>query len=166
MLNPACQPHCITLRDVDPSDLDTLFAWQSDPASCAQSHVKPRTRAAFDDVWQRVFRSSADPDIGVRAKLVLVDSAPCGSIGTFIADNQLCVGYQIARPFWNQGIATRALGIFLSCVPNRPLHAQAAARNTPSIKVLLKNGFRITGTKWGEETDRYLACESILFVLA
>ncbi len=163
--HPVSLPRAITLRDVERSDLDTLFAWQSDPESCTQSFVKPRTRAVFDEVWNKVFASLADPSNGVRAKLVLANNTPCGSVGSFIADDQLCVGYQIARPFWNQGIASRALAIFLSCIPNRPLHAQAAARNTASIKVLLKNGFRITGTKWGEETDRYIACELILFVL-
>ncbi|HEX8876383.1 MAG TPA: GNAT family N-acetyltransferase [Phycisphaerales bacterium] len=158
-------PPPVTLRDVQPADLDTLFDWQSDPESCAQSFVKPRSRAAFDEIWRTLFASLADPSTGMRAKLILADNTPCGSIGSFIAQNQLCVGYQVARPFWKQGIATRALAAFLTCVPNRPLHARAAARNTASIKVLLKNGFRITGTKWGDETDRYIACEEIIFIL-
>lgn len=159
-------PPSVTLRDVEPADLDTMFEWQSDPESCAQSFVKPRSRPAFDEVWRKLFANLADPTAGARAKLILTDNTPCGSIGSFIAEGQLCVGYQVARPFWKQGIATRALATFLNCVPNRPLHARAAARNTASIKVLLKNGFRITGTRWSAETDRYLACDEIIFVLS
>lgn len=156
----------ITLRDVERADLDTLFDWQRDPESCAQAFVKPRAREAFDAAWAKVFEGLADPHSGIRAKLILVDGTPCGSIGTHRTDGELQVGYLIARHFWNQGIATRALALLLEQFPTRPLNARAAARNTASIKVLLKNGFRITGTKWGDETERYLACEEICFLLS
>jgi RimJ/RimL family protein N-acetyltransferase len=156
----------ITLRDVERADLETLFDWQRDPESCAQAFVKPRAREAFEAAWRDVFDTRVDPHSGIRAKLILVDGTPCGSIGTHRTDGELQVGYLIARPFWNQGIATRALAILLEQLASRPLHARAAARNTASIKVLLKNGFRITGTKWGNETERYVACEEILFLLA
>ncbi len=127
--------------------------------------VKPRSRAAFDAAWERLFAGRHDPTSGIGAKLVLADQIPCGSIGTHRTDDELHVGYLIARPYWNRGIAGRALSIFLQQTSKRPLRARVAARNTASIKVLLKNGFRITGSKWSDETDRYVACEEVLFLL-
>lgn len=163
--HPSPPAHAITLRDVERADLDTLFDWQRDPESCALAFVKPRTRETFDAAWAKVFGGRVDPHSGIRAKLILADDTPCGSIGTHRTDGELQVGYLIARPFWNRGIATRALALLLEEFRFRPLHARAAARNTGSIKVLLKNGFRITGTKWGDETERYIACEEIIFIL-
>jgi RimJ/RimL family protein N-acetyltransferase len=163
--HPSSPARVIALRDVESADLDTLFDWQRDPESCAVAFVKPRTREAFDAAWTKVFDGRVDPNSGIRVELILADDIPCGSIGTHMSGSELSVGYLIARPFWNQGIATRALALLLKQLPTRPLHARAAARNTASIKVLLKNGFRITGTKWGDETERYIACEEIIFIL-
>ncbi|MBY0114098.1 MAG: GNAT family N-acetyltransferase [Phycisphaerales bacterium] len=155
----------VALRDVQRADLDMLFEWQQNPEGCAMAFVKPRSRPAFDAAWDKVLTERENTASGLVAKLILSDQVPCGSIGTHSTNGELQVGYLIARPFWNQGIATRALALLLAQLPVRPLHARAAARNTASIKVLLKNGFRITGTKWGDETDRYLACEEIIFLL-
>lgn len=46
---------------------------------------------------------------------------------------------------WGQGIATTALAELIELEPIRPLHADAAADNAGSIRVLEKCGFTVTG---------------------
>jgi RimJ/RimL family protein N-acetyltransferase len=134
--------------------------------------TKPRTREVFFDVWQRIF---ADP--GVNSRVIEIDSGPAaargaghapeivGSISRFQADGHDCVGYWIARAHWGTGIASRALELFLIEEPIRPLHATAARTNAPSHRILEKCGFRRTGYRMGEETDRFIAREIADFVL-
>lgn len=55
------------------------------------------------------------------------------------------MGYWVGRAFWNRGVASRALELFLQQHTQRPLHAHVAVQNLASIKVLQKNGFTILG---------------------
>ncbi|MBX3358583.1 MAG: GNAT family N-acetyltransferase [Phycisphaeraceae bacterium] len=171
-------PRCIvTLRDAQPEDVATLFAFESDPAWCAMAMVKPRTREAFDAIWEKIFHdraAGAGPDLF--RKVILADEGDgrggvlCGSIGCHLRDGHRQVGYGLGRAHWGRGIATRALALLLAeaeseGVSLRPLHATAAATNTASIRVLTGNGFVITGTRSSPETDRYLACDEVSLVL-
>ncbi|MGH3496611.1 MAG: GNAT family N-acetyltransferase [Nocardioidaceae bacterium] len=69
-----------------------------------------------------------------------------GTIGSFVFEGALEVTYWIDRAAWGQGIATRALDLFLDVVAERPLHARAASDNAGSLRVLHKAGFRIVGS--------------------
>ncbi|MGD9690306.1 MAG: GNAT family N-acetyltransferase [Phycisphaerales bacterium] len=99
-------------------------------------------------------------------KAIIADSHLCGSIGVRIVDGVHAVGYGLGRAHWGRGIASRALELLLAEVAVRPLHARAAASNPASIRVLLKNGFVITGRGLSPETDRYIACEEVQFLRA
>ena len=69
------------------------------------------------------------------------------------------VTYVVGRAHWGQGIATAALAELIKLEPARPLHADAAADNAGSIRVLEKCGFIVTGKSRcfararGEEID-------------
>jgi len=150
----------IRLRPVAPADLPTLFDIQCDPDSNTMAGTKPRTREVFFAVWERIF---ADP--GVNARVIELDSEIVGSINCFQTEGHDCVGYWISRPHWHKGIASRALALFLAEEPRRPLHATTASDNAASRHILQKAGFRFTGLRMGEETDRFTAREIADFLL-
>jgi RimJ/RimL family protein N-acetyltransferase len=181
-------PPNIRLRRTEPRDLEALFAIQSDPESNTIAGTKPRSREVFFSRWDSIF---TDPKVNgqvieeLRADnpsdFQLVGSIACfqvdasdptnaagGTVATHASgDTKLlnCVGYWIARPHWGRGIASRALELFLGQEPRRPLHATTAANNSASRHILENAGFRCTGTRWGDETDRYLARDIADFVL-
>jgi RimJ/RimL family protein N-acetyltransferase len=150
----------IRLRPVRPDDLDTLFEIQTDAESNRMAGTRARTREAFFAAWAR---NLEDP--GVSARVIELDGAIAGSISRFQADGRDCVGYWIAREHWGKGVASRALALFLRQEPLRPLHATAATANTASRRILEKCGFRCTGTRMGEATERFDAREIADYVL-
>ncbi|GJM24557.1 MAG: hypothetical protein DHS20C16_09720 [Phycisphaerae bacterium] len=156
----------VMLRDVQPADVPILFAFESDPAWCAMAMVKPRSAAAFNAVWEKIAQGCAKGDPVVAQKVIVADGEVCGTIGCRALDGQFAVGYGLGQAFWGRGIASRALGLLLAEVPQRPLHAVAAVTNTASIRVLMKHGFVIEATRASPETERHLACEEVCLVLA
>lgn len=154
----------IHLRPTTPADLPELFDIQSDPQSNDMAGTKPRTREAFFSIWASHF---TNPDINSRVILLDNVNGPelVGGISRFQADGVDCVGYWVARPHWGKGIASRALQLFLAEDSRRPLHATAARANLASRHILEKCGFRCTGFRMGEETDRFIGCEIAEFVL-
>ncbi len=156
----------VYLRPILPPDLPILFQFQLDPESNTLAAVNPRDLPTFNALWAKTL---ADPTATARA--IIADDGqgePClvGSIGCFKQEGTDSVGYLIARPHWNKGYATRALTLLLEEVTIRPLHARAARANAPSIRVLEKCGFVVTGYRHSPGTDRYLACEEAELVLA
>jgi RimJ/RimL family protein N-acetyltransferase len=135
----------VALRPIDDSDLDALFEQMRDPESvwmAAFTVEDPDDRAAFDIHMAKVRTS---PDVTTRA--VTADGRLVGSIASFIIDGDTELTYWIDRSQWGQGIASRALALFLDTVPVRPLFARAASDNVGSLKLLQKAGFAIIGTK-------------------
>lgn len=162
----------ISLRRTTPDDLPRMFELQADPASNAMAGTKPRTREAFFATWDKIF---ANPRVNGFVIETPAEGGPgrelVGSIACFQASEVPgepdidCVGYWIARSHWGKGIASAALAEFLKLEPRRPLHATTDKNNAASRKILERCGFRLTGFRTGEETDRYLACELAEYVL-
>jgi len=154
----------VRLRPVGPADLPALFAIQSDAESNAMAGTKPRTREKFFTAWAGFFHEPA-----LNAQLIEIDGAHgpeiVGTISCFQAEGHDCVGYWIARAHWGKGIASRALVLFLAEERRRPLHATTDRANAPSQHILQKCGFRCTGFRMGEETERFVAREIAEFVL-
>lgn len=90
-------------------------------------------------------RWDAVRDEGGVQRAVLFDGDLAGFIYTFHREGKPQVAYWIHRAHWGKGIASAALGQFLHVVVDRPLYASAIADNHGSLRVLAKNGFRITG---------------------
>ncbi len=134
----------VALRPVDDSDLNALFDQMRDPQSvrmAAFTAKDPDDRTAFEIHMAKVRTS---PEVTMRA--VTADGRLVGSIASFVIDGDTEVTYWIDRSRWGQGIASRALALFLDTVPVRPLFARAASDNAASLKVLQKAGFAIIGT--------------------
>lgn len=91
--------------------------------------------------------------------IIFVDDEPIGIIGlkdiNYI-DKNAHVGYWIGRKYWNKGYASDALSAITKFVKEglglKRLHTSVLDYNAASLKVLLKNGFRIEGY----EKDTYL----------
>jgi RimJ/RimL family protein N-acetyltransferase len=133
----------VALRPVEDSDLDALFDQMRDPEAvrmAAFTSEDPGDRSAFDAHWAKI-RSAP----GITQRVVTCDGRLAGSIASFPMDGQTEITYWIDRAFWGTGIATRALGLLLELVPDRPLYARAASDNAGSLRVLHKCGFRAVG---------------------
>lgn len=133
----------VALRPVQPEDLDEIFEQMRDPESvrmAAFTREDPSDRSAFDAHMAKVMSS---PENTLRA--VTRDSRLVGTIASFVSDGTTEVTYWIARAYWGQGIASRALALFLDVVPIRPLRARVASDNAGSSRVLQKAGFQMVG---------------------
>ncbi|KDQ66488.1 GNAT family N-acetyltransferase [Streptomyces halstedii] len=150
----------VTLREVRDGDLPLFFAFMSDPEAtrvAAFTSADPADRAMFNAHWQRIRMAEA-----VVMRTVLADGVVVGNAGVYGPPAEREVTYWIDRAHWGRGLATAALRALLEDVPERPLHARAAADNAGSVRVLEKCGFTVTGTDRGyaeargEETDELL----------
>jgi RimJ/RimL family protein N-acetyltransferase len=129
----------LLLRAVVPADLEHFFAQERDPVArqmAAFTSEDPDDRAAFDAHWARIL---ADPATVNRT--IECDGAPAGNIAAFEQFGAREISYWIDRALWGRGVATRAVRLFLAELPERPLHARAAADNVASIRVLTKCSF-------------------------
>ena len=86
--------------------------------------------------WAKI---RADPINILRT--ILYNGQVAGSIVSWIQDDHREVGYGVGREFWGQGIATRALRLFLDIGKDRPLFAYTAEHNIGTKRVLEKCGF-------------------------
>ncbi|MEE1770452.1 MULTISPECIES: GNAT family N-acetyltransferase [unclassified Streptomyces] len=153
----------ISLREVQDGDLPLFFAFMSDPESvraAAFTSEDPTDRHAFDAHWRRIL---ADGSVVMRT--VVADGTVVGNAGVYGPLGEREVTYWIDRARWGRGLATAALSALLDAVPERPLHARAAADNAGSRRVLEKCGFTVTGTDRGYAHARGAETDELLFTL-
>ena len=129
----------VRLRAAIAADLPAFFEHQRDPEANLMAAYAARDRDAFMAHWSK---SPADHSNILRT--VVVDEEVAGNVVCWEQEGHREVGYWIGREFWGKGIATRALGAFLSEVTTRRLYAYVAAHNVASIRVLEKCGFTIS----------------------
>jgi RimJ/RimL family protein N-acetyltransferase len=131
----------VSLRPVEPSDLEAFYEQQADPASVAMAAVPARSRDDHFRHWQQVL---AEGSANVRT--IVVDGEVAGNVVSFLRDGkgEREVGYWIASPMWGRGIASAALEAFLAEETRRPLIATVAVHNPASQRVLEKCGFEVT----------------------
>jgi RimJ/RimL family protein N-acetyltransferase len=134
----------VTLRATLLSDLERLFAFQRERDAywmAGFTATDPNDRDAYLDIWARI---RADPRTIMRTILVAGEIA--GDILSHEGElGKPEVGYWLGQEYWGQGIATRALRLFLGEMTRRPLYARAIKDNDASLGVLRKCGFTITG---------------------
>lgn len=139
------QPHVVTLRATRVGDLDALFRFRQYPEAtrmAAFTSGDQHDRDAFDARWARLI---ADPEVDVRT--IRADGVIVGDLVRWSDDAAAFIGYWIDTAHWGEGIATRALRLFLDAVHDRPLLAHVAADNAGSIRVLEKLGFVQAGSE-------------------
>ncbi len=151
----------VRLRAVEQSDLPVFFRDQESREALEMAAIKPQTSQAFYARWEQNLRNPESI-----TKTILFEESVAGSICCFKAADEYNIGYWVSQSFWGRGIASTAVGLMLQQVAYRPLFAQVAETNLASIRVLIKNGFTITGTRYSPETDRYQPCIEVLLALA
>ena len=137
----------VSLRPLEDGDLDAIYQQTTDPESirmAAFTAEDQTDRRAFDN---RMSRLRADPSVSNR--VIEVDGAIAGTIGSFRIDDRLEVTYWVDRTQWGKGIASAALQILVAETAERPLYARAASDNVGSLRVLEKAGFRRVGVDRG-----------------
>jgi RimJ/RimL family protein N-acetyltransferase len=129
----------VRLRPVEAGDIEVFFAQQSDPEAQRQASFPARERQAFVEHWEK--RVLGDPTS--RARAITVDGVVAGNIVAWWQDGRRLVGFWMGREFWGRGLGTRALSEFLGAgqEETRPLYAEAAVHNVPSIRALKRCGF-------------------------
>jgi RimJ/RimL family protein N-acetyltransferase len=120
----------------------------------------PDDRTAFDVHMAKVRTSP-----GVTMRAVTAGGRLVGSIASFVVEGDTEVTYWIDRSFWGQGIAGRALALYLESVSARPLFARVASDNVGSLKVLQKAGFAITGAETSFANGRNAEIEETILRL-
>jgi RimJ/RimL family protein N-acetyltransferase len=150
----------VRLRNIEQNDLPRLYEFNLDPDANRLAATIPRSAGAFEAHWENAL---ADPN--VVAKAISVGNVLAGCISCFKHDGLDNVGYWVAKDFWGNGIASRALELLLKEIQSRPLYARVATSNRASLRVLQKRGFVVQSVQVSPADDRYLECEEALLVL-
>ncbi|MEX0876283.1 MAG: GNAT family N-acetyltransferase [Phycisphaerales bacterium] len=150
----------IELRTPIDSDFEIIFSMCQDPAGNAMSMVYPLSREQFEARWNSTPQSPHEV-----ARIILLDGVVVGKVSSFIVEDEVHVGYLIARDHWGRGIMSEALCQFVRLVEHRPLMAHVASSNTGSRRVLEKCGFILIDERESPETERYMACIEAIYEL-
>ncbi|HYO87881.1 MAG TPA: GNAT family N-acetyltransferase [Candidatus Limnocylindrales bacterium] len=153
----------VRLRDTVDADLPVFFAQHQDEGAlqmAAFTPPDPTDETALIAHWQKLIRDPA-----VVLNTILADDRIAGSLVFFEMFDQQQVGYFLGREFWGRGVATRALTLFLSLIPVRPLYARTAFDNLGSQRVLAKCGFVEIGRDTSYANARGAEIEEIIFRL-
>jgi RimJ/RimL family protein N-acetyltransferase len=152
----------LELRAVIDSDLPIFFEHMQDAEAIHMAAFTPKDpadREKFDAHWVRI---QANPTVMNRT--IVFNGQVAGSVVSYEEDGLPEVSYWLGREFWGQGIASRALAEFLDQHQRqRPIRARVAKDNLPSLRVLEKCGFVITGEDKGFANAR--GCETEEWVL-
>lgn len=149
----------ITLRDLLPEDLPTLFEQQiGDAANYMAAFISrdPKDRAAFMAHWQKISR-----DKNIRIKIIIVETEIAGYVLSYPHNGKTELSYWLGEEFWGKGIASEAAKLFLMD-GRKPLYARVAKDNLASLKVLRKCGFEIYGEESGFSNARGEVVEEYL----
>lgn len=135
--------HSIQLREMTRDDLPIFFEQQLDQEAnymAAFTAKNPTNRQAFDVHWGKILA-----DKGITIRTILYDDQVAGSVLCHAWGGEPEISYWLGKEFWNRGIATQGLALFLDVMTVRPLYARVAKDNIASIRVLEKNGFSLSG---------------------
>lgn len=156
-------PSPVILRAVEPADLPVFFEHQLDAEATRLAAFPSRGRDAFMAHWAKVLANRE-----CVARTIVCEGGVVGNIGawTDAETRERLVGYWIGRDSWGRGIATAALSQFCHYEVTRPLTARVAKHNTPSVRVLQKCGFVLTGEDRFPEPDGHVHEEFILTLRA
>lgn len=154
----------VSLREMRDDDLPFFYSHSNEPEGiwmAAFTAKDPSDRAWFDAHWAR---NRQDPAVVGRTVVGAGDEV-VGHVAVFGPPEEREVTYWIGREYWGRGAATAALRELLAIVPERPLHARAAADNGGSIRVLEKCGFVIAGTERGFANARGEEIDEVVLTL-
>lgn len=145
----------ITLRALEPEDIDLLYEWENNEEIWTISN----TLAPFSKHTLALYIRNSDKDIyesrQLRMMIEIPDGKTVGAIDLFDFDPfhlRVGIGILVHRPEdRSKGVATAALNLMIRyCFEKLGLHqiyANILTDNEVSMKLFLKAGFVVTGTK-------------------
>ena len=140
-------PLSIRLRPASIADAAAMAALlEHDPAAVETTgRIRiPCTVDAARDWLALVTGPVPDRGLSIACTIEREDGVLLGNLGCAGTLDEVEVGYWVGRPFWGQGVASRALALLLTEVRARGVkrvRAETVAGNTGSEKVLLRAGF-------------------------
>ena len=155
----------ISLRAIEPSDIDILYQWENDVENWKVSN----TQAPFSRFILEQYITSAHQDIYCvkQLRLIICDSnnKPVGCIDLFDFDpNHLRCGIGILiseKSDRRKGYASEALELLIdycfSVFNLHQLYCNITTDNEASVLLFQKHGFQITGIKkqWIRDGNKY-----------
>ena len=145
----------ISLRAIEPEDIELLYSWENDPGIWEVSH----TLVPFSKYILALYIKNSDKDIYESKQLRLMidtaDGKTVGGIDLFDFDpyhSRVGVGVLIhSRDDRSKGYASAALKLVIEyCFGKLKIHqlyANIERSNTVSLCLFEKNGFIVCGTK-------------------
>jgi ribosomal-protein-alanine N-acetyltransferase len=123
------------------------------------------------EAWENGFINKRCIRWGIARKEDRVMTGTCGYYGFHTWHMRAAIGYELARPFWRQGIMTEALSAIINLgfkdLGLNRIEAVVMPGNSASIKLLEKLGFRNEGLlreyeNWGSKGFTDLCMLSLL----
>jgi ribosomal-protein-alanine N-acetyltransferase len=153
----------ITLRPTLLTDLEILFQFQRDEEAGYLAAFMPKDPNDKEAYIAKYTKLLQDPS--VNNQTILLNQTVVGSIAKFIMESDVELTYWIDKQYWGQGIASKALAMFLKLEPNRPIFGRVAFDNIASQKVLEKAGFLKIGLDKGFANARQMEIEELIYKL-
>jgi diamine N-acetyltransferase len=144
----------LSLRAMEPGDIDLMYAWENDPETWQFSNT--HTPFSKFHLEQYVLNSHCDIYTDKQLRLMIVDKAgnTVGTIDLFEFDprnKRAGIGILIAKPFRKKGYASEAIDLVIDyCKKTIGLHqvfCNIAQNNKISIKLFQSKGFESVGIK-------------------
>jgi ribosomal-protein-alanine N-acetyltransferase len=157
----------LLFRDHELGDLDAYCAMEADPEVRRFVGGQPRSREAAEEKFRRVYLPPVPDRLALWATVYKPEQVYigyCGLYGHFGPDGGLIpgegtLGFYLARPYWNRGLATEAGRAFVDFgfreLNMTKIVAVAQIDNVTSIRVLEKLGLRCVETEVGERRSYY-----------
>lgn len=108
----------IKLRPSVVEDINNFFEFQLDPEAnylAAFTAKDPNDKTAYLKKYTKLLH---DPTVNMQT--IVADNTVIGTVSKFEIDDEAEVAFWIDKPFWGQGIATKALQLFLDIEPSDP----------------------------------------------
>lgn len=142
----------VTLRALEPSDLQYLYAWENDPRVWFHSST---TRPLSKQTLQLYIDSVEDIHTDKQVRLVIaLDEKAIGCVDLFDYDplhQRAAVGIMVDQEYEGKGHSKQAIILLKEYAFNQlglhQLYCSIAQNNTRSIHLFENVGFTITGTK-------------------
>ncbi len=143
----------ITLRAVEPGDLDDLYRWENDTTLwCYGSTMAPLSRHLLA---QYIKNYTADIARDNQLRLMIVERVSGKAIGTMdcfdydLVNHKAGIGILIDPAYQHQGLGKESLDLFTTyafqMLRLHQLYAHVPASNTPSVKLFTACGFQESG---------------------
>lgn len=141
----------ITLRAVEPSDVDRLYIWENDRS--LWPHGNTRAPLSRFQLSEYATGYNADPYAAGQLRLMICcGEEVCGTVDIYDFDpisGRAGIGIFVASAFRGRGIGSEAIKEMAAyCRDTLHMHqlwCTVIADNTPSLGLFRKSGFRIAG---------------------